>query len=96
LTAKFVQPVKDPWFESLQDHVVGAFDLPVCPRVHHGYPIYTYVVIVIEVKEVFAGELCTIDGDDGVWDPKAMDNISKEEHRLLRLDSRDRLSLNPL
>jgi hypothetical protein len=96
LIAKFVQSVEDPWFESLQDHVVGAFDLSICPWVHHGCPIYTYVVIVAEVKELFASELCTIDGDDGVWDPKAMDNISKEEHRLLRLDSRDRLSLNPL
>jgi hypothetical protein len=35
-------------------------------------------------------------GNDGVWDPEAMNNISKEEHRLLRFNSRDRPSLNPL
>jgi hypothetical protein len=35
-------------------------------------------------------------GDDGVWDPEAMDNVSKEEHRLLRFNSCDRPSLNPL
>jgi hypothetical protein len=33
--AKFVQPVEDPWLEALQDHVVGALDLPVRPRVCH-------------------------------------------------------------
>jgi hypothetical protein len=35
-------------------------------------------------------------GNDGVWDPEAMNNISKEEHRLLRFNSHDRPSLNPL
>jgi hypothetical protein len=93
--AKFIQPVKDPWFESLQDHAVGAFNLPVRPGVPYGCPIHAGVVIVAEIKELFTGELCAVVGDDGVWDPEAMDNISKEEHRLLRFDLRDCPSLNP-
>jgi hypothetical protein len=47
--AKFVQPIEDPWFEPLQDHVVGAFDLPVRPRVCHGYPIHADMVIIVEI-----------------------------------------------
>jgi hypothetical protein len=54
------------------------------------------VVIVAEVKELFISELCTVVGDDGVWDPEVMDNIGKEEHHLLRLDLSDWPSLNPL
>jgi hypothetical protein len=64
--------------------------------VRYGCPIHADVVIVTEIKELFAGELCVVVSDDGIWDPEAMDNISKEEHRLLRLDLRDRPSLNPL
>jgi hypothetical protein len=54
------------------------------------------MVIIVEIQELFAGELCNIVGNNGVWDPEAMNNINKEEHRLLRFNSRDRPSLNPL
>jgi hypothetical protein len=54
------------------------------------------MVIIAKIKELFAGELHVVVGDDGVWDPEEMDNISKEEHCLLRFDSRDWPSLNPL
>jgi hypothetical protein len=33
------------------------------------------VVVFAEVQEVFPSELRAIVGDDGVWDPKAMDDI---------------------
>jgi hypothetical protein len=80
----------------LQDHVIGAFDLPVRPGVRYGRPIHADMVIVAESEELFTDELCVIVGDDGVWDPKEVDNIGKEEHHLLRFDSRDRPSFNPL
>jgi hypothetical protein len=54
------------------------------------------MVIVAEIKELFTGVLCAVVGDDGVWDPEVMNNIGKEGHRLLRLDSCDWSSLNPL
>jgi hypothetical protein len=44
--AKLVQPVEDPRFEALQDHVVGALDLPVRLGVHHGCPIHADMVII--------------------------------------------------
>jgi hypothetical protein len=47
------------------------------------------MVIVTEIKELSTGELCAIVSDDGVWDLKAMNNVSKEEHRLLGFDLRD-------
>jgi hypothetical protein len=53
------------------------------------------MVIITETEELLAGELCAIVGD-GVWDPEAMNNIGKEEHRLLRNDLHDWPSLNPL
>jgi hypothetical protein len=54
------------------------------------------MVIVVEVKELFADELRAVIGDDGVWDLEALNYVSKEEHRLLGFDSRDWSSLNPL
>jgi hypothetical protein len=43
-------------------------------------------VIIIETKELLAGELRAFVSDDGVWDPKAMNDVGKEEYHLLRLD----------
>jgi hypothetical protein len=39
------------------------------------------VVIITETEELFANELRAIVGDDGVWDPGAMNDVRKEEHR---------------
>jgi hypothetical protein len=54
------------------------------------------MVIITETEELLVGELRVVVSDDGVWDPEAMNNIDKEEHRLLRLDLSDWPSLNPL
>jgi hypothetical protein len=48
-TAKFVQPVEDPWLEALQDHAVDALDLPVRPGVCHGCLIHADIVIIAEM-----------------------------------------------
>jgi hypothetical protein len=71
-------------------------DLLVHPRVCHGCPIHVDMVIIIENEELFVGELRAIVDDDGVWDLEAMNNVSKEEHRLLRPNLHDWPSLNPL
>jgi hypothetical protein len=94
--AKPIQPVKDPWLEALQDHAVGTLELPVRLEVCHGCPIHMNMVIIAEIKELFTSELRVVVSDDGVWDPEAMDNVSKEEHRLLGFDSLDWLSFDPL
>jgi hypothetical protein len=54
------------------------------------------MAIIIEAEELFAGELRVVVGDDGVWDPEAVNDVSKEEHRLLALDLRDWSSFDPL
>jgi hypothetical protein len=54
------------------------------------------MVIIEEIEKLFTNESYTIVGNNGVWDPEAMDNICKEEHRLLKLDSCDWPSLDPL
>jgi hypothetical protein len=53
------------------------------------------MVIVIEIKELFVGELCAVVSNDGIWDPEAMNNVGKEEHRLLGFDLRDWSGLDP-
>jgi hypothetical protein len=55
--------------------------------VSYGGPVHTDVVVFAEVQELLPSELRAIVGDDGIWDPKAMDNICKERHRLLGLDA---------
>jgi hypothetical protein len=54
------------------------------------------MVIIAKIKELFVGELRVIVSDDGVWDPEAMNYVSKEEHCLLEFDLCDWPSLNPL
>jgi hypothetical protein len=66
---------------------MGALHLPICHWVSNGGPVHTDVVVFAEVQELFPSELRAIVGDDGVWDPKAMDDICKERHRLLEPDA---------
>jgi hypothetical protein len=54
------------------------------------------MVIIIEIKELFTGELRAIVSDDGVWDPEAMNYVDKEEHPLLGFDLRNWPNLDPL
>jgi hypothetical protein len=54
------------------------------------------VVAFAEVQELLPSELRAIVDDDGVWDPKAMDDICEERHRLLGPDAGQGSDLNPL
>jgi hypothetical protein len=45
------------------------------------------VVVLAEVQELLASVLGAIVGDDGVRDPKAMDDVGEECHRLLGPDA---------
>jgi hypothetical protein len=71
----------------LQKHTVGTLYLPIRHGVSYGSPVHTDVVVLAEVQELLASELGAIVGDDGVWDPKAMDDVGEECHRLLRPDA---------
>jgi hypothetical protein len=50
-------------------------------------PVHTDVVAFTKVQELFPSEYLAIVSDDGVWDPKAMDDICEERHRLLGPDA---------
>jgi hypothetical protein len=52
----------------------------------YGDSVHTDVVVLAEVQELPACEVGAVVGDDGVWDPKAMDDVGEERHRLLGLD----------
>ena len=54
------------------------------------------VVVVAERQELVAGELRPIVGDDGIWNPEPVDDISEEQHRLFGFDLGNRTSLDPL
>jgi hypothetical protein len=45
------------------------------------------VVILAEVQELSASALGVVIGDDGVWDPEAMDDVGEERHRLFGPDA---------
>jgi hypothetical protein len=45
------------------------------------------MVILAEVQELSAGELGAVVGDDGVRDPKVMDDVGEECHRLFGPDA---------
>ena len=71
-------------------------DLPVHSGVCDGCPIDLDVLFIVESIEFLAGELRAIVCDDGVRDPKAMDDVEEEQYGLLGLDHGARLSLYPL
>ena len=71
-------------------------DLPVRVAVRHGSPIDTDVEFIVELEELFLGELHAIVSDNGVWDYKAIDDVKEEQHGLLGLDRRDQPSFYPL
>jgi hypothetical protein len=54
------------------------------------------VVFVAELQEFSADELRAVVGDDGIRNPKAVDDIREEQHHLLGLDFGDGASLDPL
>jgi hypothetical protein len=61
--------------------------LPIRHGVSYDGPVHTDVVVLVEVQELLASELGAIVGDDGVRDPKAMDDVGEECHRLLGPDA---------
>jgi len=50
---------------------------------------------VVEVQELFAGELGAVVGDDDIGDPKPVDDVGEEKDGLLRADVGDGSSLDP-
>ena len=48
----------------------------------HGGPVHPDVVVLAEVQELSAGELGVVVGDDGVWDPEAMDDVGECRKRV--------------
>jgi hypothetical protein len=71
----------------LQNHAVGTFYLPIRHGMGHGGLVHPDVVILAEVQELSAGELGAVVGDDEVRDPKAMDDVGEERHRLFGPDA---------
>ena len=50
---------------------------------HDGSPIDPDVLFIAESNEFLADELCAVVHDDGVRDPKVVDNVKEEQHGLL-------------
>jgi hypothetical protein len=57
--------------------------------------VNTDVVFVAEPKEFLSCELCAVVGDNGVQNPKSMDNVVEEEHELLGFDLGDQPRFYP-
>jgi hypothetical protein len=54
------------------------------------------VVVITELQEFSADELCTVIGDNGIRNPEAVDDIREEQYRLFRFDFGNGASLDPL
>jgi hypothetical protein len=61
----------------------------------HDCLVHTDVVVITETRELLSYELCDVVRDNGVWDPKAMDDSREERHRLLGLDVGEGSNLDP-
>jgi hypothetical protein len=77
----------DPRLKSLHNHAVGTLYLPIRHGVSYGGPVHPDVVVLAEVQELPASELGAVVGDDGARDPKAMDDVGEERHRLFGPDA---------
>jgi hypothetical protein len=62
----------------------------------YGRPEHTDVVAIAEIQKLFTSELGAIVHDDAVGNSKAVDDVGKKEHSLLRPDAGDRMGLDPL
>jgi hypothetical protein len=61
----------------------------------HSQQIHMNVMVAAEDEEVFPGELDAVICDDGVGDPKAMDDDREECYCLLRSDVGEGSDLDP-
>ena len=80
----------------MKDHAIGTLDLAVSSRMGDCGQIHADVVVVAEVQELLACELCAVVGDDGISNPKAMSDVGEEQDGLIGADVADGLSLDPL
>jgi hypothetical protein len=85
--AELVEVVVDPRLKSLQNHAIRTLYLPIRHGVGYGGPVHPDVVVLAEVQELRANELGAVVDDDGVWDPKVMDDVGEERHRLFGPDA---------
>ena len=69
-------------------------DLVVSSWVSHCRLVHTDVMPIVEVQELFAGELSAVVGDDDVGNPEPVDDVSEEKDGLLGADVCDGLSLD--
>ena len=53
-------------------------------------------MLIVEVQELFASELCAIVGDDDVGYPELVDYVSEKEDGLLGANISNGSSLDPL
>ena len=80
----------------MKDYAIGTLDLAFSLGVGDCRPIHMDMVMVTEVQELLAHELCTIVGDDNIGNPKMINDVGEEQDGLLGVDVVDGSSLNPL
>ena len=78
----FVESVEDARLESLEDHVVGAFDLTVSSWMFDRSPIDSDVVSIAKVLELLPGEVSPVVSDNIVRNAESVDDVKEEFDRL--------------
>ena len=91
-----VESVEDSWFESLEDHVIGAFDLTISTWMSDRGLVDPDAVSITEVQVLLSGEVSPVVSDDTVRNAVSVDDVEDEFDRLFRADVGDGLGLYPL
>ena len=66
----------------MEDHAIGPLDLTISTWMSDRGPVDPDAVSIIEVPELFPGEICSMVGDDIVWNTKPIDDVEEELDRI--------------
>ena len=86
----------EPFFEGIEDHTVGSFDLAVSSRMSNGNVFNGDTPFFAEVPKMMAGKSCPEVGDDAVRETKSVDDIFEELDCFLCSSQDKRFILDPL
>jgi hypothetical protein len=93
---KLFELVEDARLESLEDHSVRPFNLPIGVWVPDRHPVDPDPVSVSELQEPLAYKVGPIVCDDGVGHSESVDNVKEELDGLLGVGFGDGFRLDPL
>ena len=91
-----LEPVEDPWLDSLKKHAISSFHLTIALGVGDRGIMNPNALGVTEFSEFPCCKLCFVVGDNGIHHSKALSYICDELDCLACCDGSDWVGLDPL